>query len=60
VSFARLAEDFGCVGLRVEEPAGIQPALEKALASGRPAVVEVVSDTNVRAKRAWSPGERDH
>jgi acetolactate synthase-1/2/3 large subunit len=60
VSFARIAEDFGCFGIRVEEPANIRPALEKALASGRPAVVEVVSDTNVRAKRAWSPGERDH
>jgi len=60
VSFARLAEDMGCVGFRVEAPAEIRSALEKALVSGRPAVVEVVSDTNVRAKRAWAPEEKDH
>jgi len=44
VSFARIAEDFGCFGVLVEEPDGIRAALEAALASGRPAVVEVVSD----------------
>jgi acetolactate synthase-1/2/3 large subunit len=60
VSFARLAEDMGCFGVKVEEPAGIRPALEQALASGRPAVVEVVSDTSVRAKRAWAPSETAH
>jgi acetolactate synthase I/II/III large subunit len=55
VSLAKVAEDFGCFGIRVEQPDGIRPALDKALASGRPAVVEVVSDTEARAKRAWSP-----
>jgi thiamine pyrophosphate-dependent acetolactate synthase large subunit-like protein len=56
VSFAQVAESFGCVGIRVEKPEEIRPALEKALAANRPAVVDVVSDTNVRAKHAWSPG----
>jgi acetolactate synthase-1/2/3 large subunit len=60
VSFAKVAEDFGCFGMRVEAPNDIRPALDKALASGRPAVVEIVSDTNVRAKRGWAPGEQDH
>jgi acetolactate synthase-1/2/3 large subunit len=60
VSFARLAEDMGCFGIRVEQPAGIRPALDRALASGLPAIVEVVSDTSVRAKRAWAPAETDH
>ena len=55
VSIAKLAEEMGCLGIRVERPADIQPALTKALASGRPALVEVVSDTAVRAKRAWLP-----
>jgi acetolactate synthase-1/2/3 large subunit len=59
VSFAKIAEDFGAFGIRVEQPNEIRPALDKALASGRPAVVEIVSDTNVRAKRAWSP-EAEH
>jgi acetolactate synthase I/II/III large subunit len=60
VSFAKLAEDFGCFGVRVEKPDGIRPALEQALASGRPAVVDIVSDTNIRAKRGWAPAEQDH
>ena len=55
VSAAKLAEDLGCLGIRVERPADIQPALDRALASGRPAVVEVVSDIEVRAKRGWVP-----
>jgi acetolactate synthase-1/2/3 large subunit len=60
VSFAKVAEDLGCFGVRVEQPARIRAALDQALASNRPAVVEVVSDTSVRAKRAWAPGETDH
>ena len=60
VSLAKVAEDFGCFGIRVEEPSEIRPALDNALAAGRPAVVEIVSDTNIRAKRGWAPGEVDH
>jgi len=59
VSFAKLAEDFGCFGIRVEHPDEIRPALDKALASGRPAVVDVHTD-RIRAKRGWAPGEADH
>ncbi len=55
VNFAQIAEGFGCLGIRVDEPAGIRPALEQALASGRPAVVEVLTDVEARAKRAWTP-----
>ena len=47
VDFARLAEDLGCFGARVEEPEQIRPALEAALACGRPAVVDVVTDRTV-------------
>ncbi|HLG10830.1 MAG TPA: thiamine pyrophosphate-binding protein [Dehalococcoidia bacterium] len=60
VSLAKIAQDFGCFGVRVEKPDEVRGALDAALASGRPAVVEVVSDPSVRAKRAWSPGETDH
>ena len=60
VSFARIAEDLGCFGVRVEKPEAIRGALDAALASGRPAVVELVSDPSVRAKRGWAPGEADH
>ena len=55
VNFARVAEAMGCVGIRVDRPDDIRPALEKALASNAPAVVEVVSDVDAMAKRAWRP-----
>src|SRR5262244_28080 len=55
VSFARVAEAMGCVGIRVDRPDDIRPALEKALASNSPAVVEVISDVDAMSQRAWRP-----
>jgi len=54
-NLAKAAEALGCVGIRVERPADIRPALDRALASGRPAVVEVLSDVNAQGKRGWAP-----
>ena len=53
VNFARVAEAMGCVGIRVERPDDIRPALEKALASNSPVVVEVISDVDAMSQRAW-------
>jgi benzoylformate decarboxylase len=39
--FDRIAESFGVAGHRVERPGQIRPALEAALASGKPALVDV-------------------
>jgi len=55
VNFAKVAEAMGCVGIRVERPEDIRPALDKALASNCPAVVEVISDVDAMSKRAWRP-----
>jgi acetolactate synthase I/II/III large subunit len=55
VNFARVAEAMGCVGIRAERPEDIRPALEKALASSAPAVVEVISDVDAMSARAWRP-----
>jgi thiamine pyrophosphate-dependent acetolactate synthase large subunit-like protein len=49
VDFAALARVLGAHGERVEEPAGLLPALRRALASGQPAVVDVVIDKNFHA-----------
>ena len=53
VSFAKMAEVMGALGIRVDDPAKIGPAVKQALASGRPAVVEVVGDIEALAPRAW-------
>ena len=43
--FAALAQAFGVYGRRIENPAEIGPALERALASGKPAVLDVVIES---------------
>ncbi|HEV7393895.1 MAG TPA: thiamine pyrophosphate-binding protein [Burkholderiales bacterium] len=55
VNLAKVADSMGCRGFRVEKPADIKPALDKALACGKPALVEVISDGAIRAKRGWVP-----
>jgi acetolactate synthase I/II/III large subunit len=53
LNLARIAEAFGCYAERVERPAEIGPALERALASGRPAVLDVISDIRALAPDPW-------
>jgi acetolactate synthase I/II/III large subunit len=55
VSFARIAEDMGCLGIRVEHPDEIGGALRQALAAERPAVVEVMTGLHYRAPEPWAP-----
>jgi acetolactate synthase-1/2/3 large subunit len=55
VDFARLATDIGCLGLRVEDPADLAPALRQALAAGQPVVIDVVTDLTYRAPVPWAP-----
>jgi len=44
--FAQLAESAHILGLRVEKPGELRPALEKALAHDGPALVDVVVNRN--------------
>ena len=46
VDFAALARVFGAHGERVTDPARVQGAVAEALASGKPAVVDVVIDAD--------------
>jgi acetolactate synthase-1/2/3 large subunit len=54
VDFARLASDIGALGIRVEKPAELAPALEKALQHGGPALIDVVTDIEAIAPIAVS------
>ena len=49
MNFARLAEDMGALGIRVEQPRDFAPALQRALAAKRPAVIDVASDIEALA-----------
>jgi acetolactate synthase-1/2/3 large subunit len=55
VNFSKVAESLGCAGFRVEKPGDIRGALDKALSCGKPAVVDIVSDAAIQAKRGWVP-----
>ena len=48
--YDKVAQDFGAHGEFVEKPHEIRPALERAWASGKPAVVNVITDDKARAQ----------
>jgi acetolactate synthase I/II/III large subunit len=52
VNFARIAEDMGALGLRVEHASAFPAALAQALAAGRPTVIDVVTDIDALAPTA--------
>jgi acetolactate synthase-1/2/3 large subunit len=47
--YDKMAEVFGGYGELVEKPQDIRPALDRAKASGKPAVVNVITDPNARS-----------
>ena len=48
-NFARIAEDMGAIGIRVEKPGEIALAIERACGADRPVVIDVVTDIEVLA-----------
>jgi len=51
-NFARIAEDMGALGVRVEQPSAFPAALAQALAANRPVVIDVATDIEVLAPTA--------
>jgi acetolactate synthase-1/2/3 large subunit len=49
VDFARIAEDMGALGIRVEQASAFPAALAQALAAERPVVIDVVTDIEALA-----------
>ncbi len=49
--YEQMVEALGCDGYLVREPAELRPALEKAFASGRPSLVNVLTDPEVAYPR---------
>ncbi|MGH6663333.1 MAG: thiamine pyrophosphate-binding protein, partial [Pseudolabrys sp.] len=52
MNFAKLAEDMGALGIRVERAGDITPALQQALVAGRPAVIDIATDIDALAPTA--------
>jgi len=53
--FAAVARAFGVEGVHITRPDEVGPALERALGLGAPAVLDVVTDAEIRAPEAWTP-----
>ena len=51
--YDELARLFGAVGLRVEKPSELRPALQEAFRSGEPAVVDVIVDPSEFPPVRW-------
>jgi acetolactate synthase I/II/III large subunit len=54
-SFAQISKELGCKGVRIERPTDIGSALQNALASGKPVVLDVLTDPTASHPRAWTP-----
>jgi len=59
INFAKIAEGFGCVGMRVEKAADLDDTLKKAIAMNKPVVVDVVADMYAIAPHPWTSTGRD-
>jgi acetolactate synthase I/II/III large subunit len=49
VDFARIAEEMGAIGIRVDKPSELSGALDRALSADRPVVIDVHTDIDVIA-----------
>lgn len=47
VRYDKIAQGFDCYGERVTEPEEIKPALERAVNSGKPAIIDVIIDARI-------------
>ena len=54
--FAAIAESYGALGMTVDQPGDIAPALEKAIGAERPVVIDVKTDVAGIAPQPWMPG----
>jgi len=52
MNFARIAEDIGALGIRVENASAFPAALAQAIAANRPALIDVVTDIEALAPTA--------
>ncbi len=54
-NLAKVAEALGCAAFRVEKPAQLRDLLPRALAMGKPVVLDCISDEQALAPTAWLP-----
>jgi acetolactate synthase-1/2/3 large subunit len=55
---AKVAEAFGCTGLRIETPSQLRDTLPRAFAMNKPVLLDCISDDTALAPTAWTPAGR--
>jgi acetolactate synthase-1/2/3 large subunit len=58
-NFVKVAESLGCMGIRVEKPEQMGPAIQKALAAKKPVVIDTVTDHHAFSPKTWTGGAGD-
>jgi acetolactate synthase-1/2/3 large subunit len=53
-NLAAMAESLGCLGIVVQKPAELKPALARAFSANRPVLLDVRTDIKAMAPRAWT------
>jgi acetolactate synthase-1/2/3 large subunit len=59
MNFVKVAEALGCMGIRVEKPKQMGPAIQKALAAKKPVVIDTVTDHRAFSPKTWTGGAGD-
>jgi acetolactate synthase-1/2/3 large subunit len=54
-NLAKVAEALGCAAFRIEKPGQLKDLLPRALAMGKPVVLDCISDEQALAPTAWVP-----
>ena len=55
LDFDKVAESIGCFGIQVRKPSEFEGALDQALQSGKPALIDVKTHIDGIAPNAWLP-----
>jgi acetolactate synthase I/II/III large subunit len=54
-NLVKVAEALGCAAFRIEKPGQLKELLPRALAMGKPVVLDCISDEQALAPTAWLP-----
>ena len=55
LDFDKVSESIGCFGIQVKKPSEFEGALDQALKSGKPALIDVKTHIEGIASKAWLP-----
>src|SRR5512136_1648871 len=55
VDFAAVANAMGCLGVKVERPQDVRPAMKEAFQADRPVIIEAKTDWRIAAEPSWGP-----